>query len=142
MKKTRIVLIILLALSVITFLGYSGWNYFLPKKLEPRVYSKESSTAGVVEVTAVPKELSAGREMIFTLDLNNHSMELDYDYTEMAIVVDNEGNIYRPTRWIGGSGGHHVSGDLIFEKLSGKAKSVGLNIKGIDNKNVVFDWEL
>ena len=142
MKKIKIVLISLLTLSTISFLGYLGANNFPLKKSEPRVYAKQSLSAGVVEVEAVPKELSPGREMVFTLDLNNHSMDLSYDYTEMAVVVDEMGNIYKPIKWVGESGEHHVSGDLIFEKLSSKAKSVGLNIKGIDNKNIVFDWEL
>ena len=142
MRKIKIFLASILIISAISYLGFLGLNKILPRKTEPKIFSSETSTAGVVEVEAIPKQLGPGQKMIFTLKLNNHSMSLDYDYTKMAIIVDDEGNIYKPIEWIGGVGGHHVSGDLIFGKLSGKAKRVGLNINGVDDKNVVFDWEL
>lgn len=142
MKKIKIFLISALIISVISYLGFIGLNKILSKKTEPKVFSSETSTAGIVEVEAVPRQLKPGQKMIFTLRLNNHSMSLDYDYTKMAAVVDDEGNIYKPVEWIGGVGGHHVSGDLIFDKLSNRARHVGLNINGIDNKNINFDWEL
>lgn len=97
---------------------------------------------GGVEVEVVPKQLNRGSQMIFTISLNNHSLDLNYDYTKISMVVDSDGNIYKPLNWNGGVGGHHVSGDLIFDKLSDKAVSVGLNIKGIDNQNTVFEWKL
>ncbi|EKE13379.1 MAG: hypothetical protein ACD_13C00022G0020 [uncultured bacterium] len=97
---------------------------------------------GVVDMEITPKQLARGREMVFTVSLDNHSIDLNYDYTKIVVVVDDTGNIYKPVKWTGESAGHHVSGDLVFNKLSGKASSVGLNIKGIDGKNVVFNWEL
>ncbi len=142
MKKVKLAIVLFSVLFIVFFLSYSGLSRFLPKKLESRVYSKESSTAGVIEVGAVPKELGPGREMIFTLNLNNHTMNLDYDYAKMAVVIDDRGNIYKPVKWISEGGGHHISGDLVFSKLSNKATHVGLNISGIDNKNVNFDWEM
>lgn len=134
MRKLRITIILLFALTVIAFLGYFG--------TKPKVFPSETLIAGVVTVEAVPKELKPGQRMIFTLKLNNHSMSLDYDYTKMAVVVDNDGNIYKPVEWTGGVGGHHISGDLVFGKLSEGARHIGLNIKGIDSKDLPFDWNI
>jgi len=102
----------------------------------------QTKQVGVVDVEITPKHLARGREMVFTVSLDNHSIDLNYDYTKIVVVVDDTGNIYKPVNWKGESAGHHVSGDLVFNKLSGKASRVGLNIKGIDGKNVVFNWEL
>ena len=104
--------------------------------------SPQTKQVGVVEVEVTPKQLNHGREMVFTIVLDNHSIDLNYDYTKIAAVVDNEGNIYRPITWTGVGSGHHVSGDLVFDKLSKNASSVGLNIKGIDGKMVNFEWKL
>ena len=105
------------------------------------VLEPQTKQVGVVEVEVAPKQLNHGQEMIFTLSLNNHSIDLSYDYTKIAVVVDDSGKIYYPVNWTGGNSGHHVSGDLIFDKMSNNATHVGLNIKGVDGKNVNFDWE-
>ena len=121
MKKIKIALILFLVISTISILILYGVNRILPKELKPIVNLKENSAAGI---TAVP------------------TTDLDYDHTNMALVVDGEGKIYKPINWTGGSGKKQVTGDLIFDTLDGKAKHVGLNIKGVDGKNVSFDWEL
>lgn len=102
----------------------------------------QTKQVGMVEVEVAPKQLSHGRQIVFTLRLNNHSIDLNYDFAKIAVVVDSSGNIYEPVSWSGGMGGHHVSGDLAFGKLSDKAENVGLNITGIDNQKVVFEWKL
>lgn len=132
MKKIKIALILFTVLSAITLSIFYGSKIILPKRLQP----VESA-----EVMAVPKQLIPGGEMIFTLNLKNHPTITDYDHTKMALVVDGKGKIYKPIKWMGGSG-EQVTGDLIFDKLDEGASRVGLNIKGSDNKNVNFDWEL
>ena len=138
MKKIKVALILIPILFAISLSIFHATKRILPKNLGSRVYSKENSTVGV---TAVPKQLFPGREMIFTINSNNHPTDLYYDHTSMALVVDGEGNIYKPVSWTGGDG-ERVTGDLIFGKLDKSATHVGLNIKGVDNKNVNFDWEL
>lgn len=102
----------------------------------------QTKQIGVVEVEITPKELAHGKPAIFTIKLNNHSVDLGYDYIKIATLVDSEGNIYKPVSWNGDMGGHHVSGDLVFGNLSSGAESVGLNINGIDNQKAVFEWKL
>ena len=102
----------------------------------------QTAKAGAVDIEAQPKRLRRGDEMIFTLTLDNHSIDLNYDYLKIAVAVDNDGTLYKPVGWTGGSSGHHVSGDLIFDTLSSKASHIGLNFTGVDDQNISFDWEL
>jgi len=142
MKKIKIILVLIFILSAAFVLGYFGTLKIKRSSQDSGGYLKQSSVAGTVEVGVVPKELKAGQEMVFTVTLDNHIIDLNYDYTKIAAVVDDKGNVYKPTKWMEVEGGHHVTGDLIFNKLSGKARSIGLNINGIDSKNVVFNWDL
>lgn len=52
----------------------------------------------------------------FEVSLNTHSVALDYDLTNLSVLKDSRGNVYKPLSWTGGSGGHHVSGVLQFPK--------------------------
>ncbi len=90
-------------------------------KTEKKEYSTQTARAGVVDVEARPKKLRKGDEMIFTLTLDKHSIDLSYDYLNIAVAVDDNGVMYKPVSWTGGREGHHVSGDLIFDKLNKKA---------------------
>lgn len=115
---------------------------FSPIEANAVSFNPETKQMGVVEVEVVPKELMHDKPVVFTIKLSNHSIDLGYDYTKIATLVDSEGNIYKPVSWSGGMGGHHVSGDLVFGNLSSGAESIGLNIQGIDNQNAVFEWKL
>lgn len=133
MKKIKIALALFLVLTAVPLSIFYGLYRVLPRKLEP---------ARNAYVEAVPKQLVPGSEMIFTLNLKNHPTNPDYDHANMALAVDGEGKIYKPIKWTGEIGKNQVTGDLIFDKLDEGASRVGLNIKGADNKNINFDWEL
>lgn len=74
---------------------------------EPR-----QNTEGGVTVTAVYKGNSS-----FSILLDTHSGSLDYRLDKIAYVRDNKGNVYEPVSWDGGTGGHHISGNLSFPKF-------------------------
>jgi hypothetical protein len=99
-------------------------------------------TVGEIEIEVVPKSITPGKEMVFTLTLDNHIIDLDYDLVQMTVAVDQSGRIYTPVDWTGGRGGHHLTGDLVFAELSQEARQIGLNIRSINNQNVLFDWEI
>ncbi|KKS64104.1 MAG: hypothetical protein UV33_C0037G0001, partial [Candidatus Daviesbacteria bacterium GW2011_GWA1_42_6] len=44
--------------------------------------------------------------------------------------------------WSGGTGGHHLSGELIFPKITENAKSAELQVSGFGGAERVFKWEL
>lgn len=108
---------------------------------EPKLLTLHK-TMGVVSVEVTPISVETGKELVFDLKMNNHSIDLDYDYTQIASLTDDQGNIYQPTKWTGNSEGHHVSGQLIFPILSDKVKQLTLTLKGVDNKTEDFNWQL
>lgn len=104
---------------------------------QPQINEKESV---VVEATML--SLSVGDNTSFTVSLITHSGDLDYDIAAISKLTDNKGNVYRPISWTGGKGGHHISGTLIFPKLSQEALFVTLTISKIDNQDRVFKWKV
>lgn len=101
-----------------------------------------SKTMGVVSVDITPTSMEAGKEIVFDVVMNNHSVDLGYDYTQIAALTDDRGNTYKPTQWTGNSGGHHVRGQLIFSVLSDKPQQLTLTLNGVDNETADFSWEL
>jgi len=116
-----------------------------PQPLEQKVqksFSTKSDSQGEVAIEVTPKILEADKEVIFQITLNTHSVELDKDLSKISKLKDDLGNEYVPVSWSGGVGGHHLSGDLIFPKISGQAKSVTLTISGIGESERTLQWEL
>lgn len=104
--------------------------------------SSQIKSMGAVEVEITPTKLKSGQDMVFELSLNTHSVDLDYNYTQILTVEDNEGNTYKATNWSGGNSGHHLSGQIEFEPLSKDTQSIKLNVSRIDDQKEVFEWDL
>lgn len=107
-----------------------------------KLLNPQTKTMGYVEVAIIPTVPIPREKMVFQVSLNTHSVELDYDYTQIVTLSDDQGNTYNPLEWTGGNGGHHLEGDLIFEPLTKGVKIITLNIDGIDNQQVSFEWDL
>ena len=97
-----------------------------------------------VTVTVTPTLLSEeSREWKFDITLSTHSVELDQDMTEIAILTDDSGKEYSPARWEGASaGGHHREGVLVFSPITPTPKSVELKITRIADTVRTFNWQL
>lgn len=80
----------------------------------------------------------------FEVVMNTHSAELNEDLTTVSILVDENGNEYKPVEWRGDPlGGHHRAGTLIFGEIAPAPKSIILIIRQIGG--VVerkFEWIL
>ena len=80
----------------------------------------------------------------FSVSINTHQGNLDFDFTRISFLEDAQGNIYKPLDWEGSPpGGHHRFGVLRFPGLNGKTKSIRLIIRdvyGIPER--VFEWKL
>lgn len=100
------------------------------------------TSEGTVTVTITPKILNHGSVVVFNVELNTHSVELNYDITKIARLSDDARNIYQPISWTGGKGGHHIRGVLTFPTLNKSAKKVTLTISKIDNQDRIFIWNL
>lgn len=148
MKKVWIILPAILVI-LITVMVFSS----LEKKESPKgevqqenVSPKKEFTVQTddqreVSVSVKPVNLEAGKEAIFEVTFETHSVPLDFDLAKIAKLTDDSGNTYQPVSWTGGTGGHHLSGNLSFPKIS-KAKSVELLIPGVANIDRKFKFPL
>lgn len=140
--SSRLFFMILLVMGALVVLGttmkpdQTGAAQSLP------LLSSQTKTLGAVDVTITPKTLSTGEPAVFELALNTHSVELDYDFTQIVTLTDNENNRYQAVKWSGGQGGHHLLGELTFGSLSTKAKTITLNIDNIADQSTSFIWNL
>lgn len=155
MKKNLIIFFVLLSLSFVLLAnkktGKTQENSLAQMQSEPKVlsemnqkniYQPQAKTFGAVQVEVTPKQLRPEKEAIFSLSLNTHSVDLSYDYLEIANLTDEQGNSYKAVSWGGENGGHHLTGDLTFESLNETAASVTLKLSGIDDQSNSFNWEL
>lgn len=105
-------------------------------------FAPQTKAMGVVEVEVKPVSIEQDKDMVFELSMNTHSVELNYDYTQIVTLTDDSGKSYKPRQWTGGSSGHHLSGQLFFTPLNGNPKELTLTLDGVDNKVESFSWQL
>lgn len=143
--------IVVLSFVAIKLFGGNTEKKVLGKANETEVINQVTKTSnlepqlvemGAVTVKLTPVQLEPNKEVVFNLELNTHSVELAYDYTKIMKMYDQSGNNYLVKEWTGGNGGHHLSGQLIFEGLKDGVNSVILDIEEIDDQSSSFSWDL
>jgi hypothetical protein len=104
---------------------------------------------GAVAVEVTPVNLTnPGESLEFEVGLNTHSVDLSMDLASLATLTTDTGKTVQASQWDAPSGGHHVSGKLIFPaSVDGKsilegAKKLTLTIKDLDAPERVFSWDL
>lgn len=152
MKKFYILLIllILLLLGAFLFSKRSGEEdvinqsskFSQDKELKQLNYSAKENSEGDVTVKATPIELSSLDKVIFQVVLDTHSVPLEQDLKVASVLIDDNGKEYKPISWSGGSGGHHLLGELTFSAISKDSKSVKLIIKNIAGLDRTFSWDI
>jgi len=147
MKNIVIFLLVLLALIFGLFVikQYQASNISSSSEEEVKTvkqYKTKINEEGNVVVEVTPINLSENEEVKFNVILETHSIDLNKDLKEISLLIDEKGNEYKAKTWTGGIGGHHLSGDLIFPPLKKDVKSVKLVIKGIEDIERIFEWEL
>ena len=113
-----------------------------PKQISVSGYEIQVNSDEGIEVSAEPKKISNDGENIFSVEMNNHVIDLDYDFAKISSLTDDKGNVYSATEWRGESSGHHVSGELIFSEIKSETKSLELKIEGIADADRIFEWEI
>ncbi len=108
-------------------------------KFAPQVNEEANVT---IEVT--PKVVETGKNPQFLVAFNTHSVDLSFDVTKIAVLVDDKGNSYTNSSWDGsGPGGHHRNGALTFNTPLSQTKYIELVIRNVaevpDRK---FKWNL
>lgn len=79
----------------------------------------------------------------FEVGLNTHQGDLNFKLTEQSLLTDDRGREYKPVEWKGESGGHHLTGELVFSSLDKGVKKVKLVISDVYGvKERLFKWNL
>lgn len=102
----------------------------------------------MVKVTPLTLLDATAATLDFAVVLDTHSVELNNDLSELAILRDDQGNEFRPATWATEQdGGHHVNGVLSFAEraaiLASGVASLELEITGIAGvPSRLFTWNL
>lgn len=149
MKYIRFILIALVAVFLAYFLFVVNRNTEENKvqntsqqqQTKQGGFETKTDEQGQVTVKVTPQTLN-GAAWKFDVVFDTHSVELDQDPTQIAVLIDDQGKEHTPSAWEGaGPGGHHREGVLVFEAISSASASVELKIKdvgGVPERS--FQW--
>ncbi|MDP3982200.1 MAG: hypothetical protein Q8P70_01465 [bacterium] len=103
----------------------------------------QTISAGTVTISVTPTRALEG-EMLFSVLLDTHSVELTANLERDAVLQTNQGKEYRPTGWEGDPpGGHHRTGVLAFSLTSPLPQSITLLLSGVEGETPQsFFWIL
>ncbi len=144
MKYTPFILVGLIVLtSVFIVVSRDTPDSGLQQQAEKSSFETQTSDQGQVLIKATPEILNEGG-MKFKIIFDTHSVDLNQDLLQIAVLTDDQSNTYRPTKWEGtGPGGHHREGTLIFEPMNNAVSFVVLNIKSVGGVSErLFKWSL
>ena len=114
-----------------------------PKDIAKVSLPSRSNTGGGLTIDVTPVSLEVDKPGQFNVKFTTHQGDLDFNLVEQAYLVDDKGNKYIATQWQGGTGGHHLSGQLIFSSIESEVTEVQLVINDIYGvKERVFEWDL
>lgn len=103
----------------------------------------QSNKEGGLSIDVTPLSISAGQPLRFEVAFNTHQGDLNFDLIKQAILFDDKGNKYEPLEWQGETGGHHLSGTLVFPPIFDSDKQMILKILDVYGvKERTFEWDL
>lgn len=141
MKKTSILSLILLTLSIVAVLSF----YWLPiKNKEPQDGDTLTSDEGGVTVTVKLVTPLKPDDLEFEIELNTHSGELPEDLKGHAELLINDGQILPAFSWeMSSEQSHHQEGILSFRGAELEPEFIELILKdigGVEERS--FKWNL
>jgi len=141
--KLSIFITLLFMAGAVGLLSYFLLNRAYPNTPQVKLnnLNTKSLTVGSVIVAVTP--LITGASYEFDIELNTHSVELNYDLAAVAVLTNEKKQTLKPIKWEGDKpGGHHREGKLIFPKFNNRPKALNLTINEIGEEGVNFKWEL
>ena len=145
MKNIKIILLI------IVILFFAGFGYFVLLKNKPFqgqlqpliILGPQVNDEGGVSIEVTPIDFSLSKPVQLKITFNTHQGNLDFDLTKISYLLDDKNNKYIPVSWEGGSGGHHLSGVLVFPAINKDAKTMKFVIENVYNaEKREFFWEI
>lgn len=137
MKYTRFIFIGLIAAGLFYF------GIFNREQPQPNSWETKTDDQQPVTISVTPVEFGKGVETWkFQVVFDTHSGSLDDDPTQIAVLMDDNGNTYKPIAWEGpGPGGHHREGALVFNPVYPTPAYVELKIKNVGGiPERLFRW--
>lgn len=96
-----------------------------------------------VEVIVTPSVIEIGSSVAFRIAFSTHTVDLDFEATEIAGLIDNMGREYSLMSWQGDPpGGHHREISLEFAAPMSDSTSLTLTLRNINQVDRVFEWQL
>jgi len=102
-----------------------------------KTYEAKRGEMGAVTLEITPKNLNS-----YEVSFSTHSVNLDFNPTDVIKLKDDLGNVYDAISWSGGSGGHHLSGVVAFPEVKKEAKVITMIIDGVENEVLNLTWNL
>lgn len=105
----------------------------------------ETKTDDQASVNVVITPLDLGEQSLewkFDVGINTHSVELDQDMTQSAVLIGDDNKEYKPIKWDGPTGGHHREGTLSFAPITPYPQHLTLKIKDIGGVPRSLSWIL
>jgi len=107
-------------------------------------FTPQENERGNVTVIVTPKVLEIGKNPIFEIKFETHSVDLTFDVVQISSLVDEKGKVFGNSIWEGSEpGGHHREGTLTFNTVLSETKLVELiivNVAGVTERK--FKWNL
>lgn len=148
MKNIKIILLIIVILLL------AGLGYFVliknktsQEEVQPSktlsLLLPEMNEGGGLSITVTPIDFSFEKPVQFKIAFETHQGDLNFDLTKISYLLDDKNNKYIPVSWEGGTGGHHLSGTLVFPEIPNNTKQIKLFIKNVyDIESRQFLWNL
>lgn len=123
--------------------------------LNPLRFSGQQQDLGAVTLWVEPVVVVPAEKIVFQVSMDTHSVNLEYDFTQVMSLTDSLEIKYAATEWDGGRGGHHLSGRLVFkpigeqellakninQQLVADLYSMNLDVQGVDEQSAFFVWD-
>ena len=132
----------IIIVSILATVLIGGFLIFYNPK--PESWESKTDNQAAVSITVTPIDISSqSKEWKFDIVMDTHSVELDQDMIESAVLIDDQDKEYKPISWGGPSGGHHREGILVFNPIKPTPKYIELKIKNIGGVNErLFKWNI
>lgn len=139
----KLVIVVILLLLVLLAVVIIRPRTKTQKPLLPVISETKSDSQGNVVVEVTPEKLGLNEpQNIFEVKLNTHSVDLDFDFEKIMVLMDDLGNQYQAVRWEGEKGGHHLEGKIVFPQLKAGGQKVTLKMAQIGGVERSFSWDL
>lgn len=131
-KVLSLTFVIVLIIVVYSISKSGNGNSVLSSQNQTGKFISQVNEEANVLIEVTPKILENGKDPQFQIALNTHSVDLSFDISKIAVLVDDKGNNYTDSNWNGSDpGGHHRNGILTFSKSLIDTKYIELIIKDV-----------